>query len=690
MTTLSRRRFLKGAVALGAGAVLYRYAGGWKIVTAAPGAEVRQLRLIHTNDHHSRIEPAPAVTIGRVNNANVTRNLGGVARRKTMFDQIRAEEAWSTRNVLYKDDQLFLDAGDIFQGTLYFNQYNGKADRFFYNRLGYTASTFGNHEFDKGDQVLADFILGAPIAAGQTPEPIAFPMITSNVTAGPTSPLAALYQEEIAVTLSALAFNAPIGKWGKRAIVTMPSGEKVGILGLTTVETTTIASPSAAITFDPNYANIINAQAALLRAADCKTVIVLSHIGFQNDLALGPQLTGVNVIVGGHSHTPLLPDPAGNPQPFGATSVAPYPQVLNGADGKQLIVVQDWEWAKWVGDLVIGFDALGEVTSVTGATIKPVWADGLGSTPRALLPGEGAEIPPDAAFQDAIVSTFRPAIDALGSTVFGTATATLSNANARARENQLGNLLADALRAQVAKFADNTPSIPLVAILNGGGIRANIDAGPITVGEILQVMPFGNTVGRVTVTGAQLKAALENGVSALQPGAALDNARAIVGSGRFPNVSGMRYTVDISKPSAQPALPATQNAPALSARPGQRITKLEILERQQDGTDKYVPYDPAKLYRVATLSFVIAGGDGYRVFTTAGDLADPAVGGGTGQIDSGLIDADVVQDYIRTQTNSTIDPQVEGRITVLQTTIVRLPLVGNGVKPVTPAAIAAD
>jgi len=693
MTTLSRRGFLKGAVALGAGAVLYRYAGGgWKIVTAAPGTETRQLRLVHTNDHHSRIEPAPNVTIARVNNVNVTRNLGGVARRKTLFDAVRADVTWTTFAGSI-DDRLFLDAGDVFQGTLYFNQYNGKADRFFYNRLGYATTAIGNHEFDKGDQVLADYISGAPIAGGNPLEPTAFPLVASNMTAVAPSPLLPLYEEEITITASALAVGAPIGKWCKRVIVIMPSGEKIGIVGLTTVETTNIASPSAAITFGSEYPGIVNAQAAILRTTGgCKTVIALTHIGYAADLLLAPELVGVNIIVGGHSHTPLLPDPvpAGSPQPFGATRLAVYPRVIAGADGKSVVVVQDWEWAKWIGDLVIGFDALGEVVTVAGggvfsAKIKPVWADGLSTgsnPPRALIPGEEAEITPDATFQADITNTFRPAIDALGSTVVGTNTAALSNSNVRARETALGNFLADAIRDKVAKFADNTPSTPLVCILNGGGIRTSLDAGPITVGEILQIMPFGNTVGRVTVTGAQLKAALENGVSALQPGAAVDASRNAVGSGRFPNVSGIKYTADISKLSAQPALAATSTLPALPARPGQRISNVQVLEGST-----YVALDLAKTYRVASLSFVINGGDGYSVFRTSGDLADPAVGGGTGQIDSGLIDADAVQDYIKAQPESTINPLIADRIKVIQTTKLNLPLIRNVAPATTPVAV---
>jgi 5'-nucleotidase len=684
MTRLSRRGFLKGAVALGAGAVLFRYTGGFRIVLADAGPTVRQLRIVHTNDHHARIEPV-SVTI-RSGDASGPRNLGGVARRKTIFDAIRAEASPA--------DKLFLDAGDYFQGTLYFNQYEGKADRYFYNRLGYAAATIGNHEFDKGDQVLANFISGVPVEAADPAEPTAFPIVSSNITAAAASPLAALFEEQIEVTLDAngVVTGPAIGKWCHRVIVNLASGEKVGIVGLTTVETTNIASPSAAITFNPNYAEIVNTQAAALRTAGCDTVIALTHIGYANDLALAAQLTGVNVVVGGHSHTPLLPN--GLPVNPGANPVDVYPRTITGADGNTVVVVQDWEWGKWVGDLTFGLDDQGRVSEVIGtSTVLPVWGELLparsGQPPRELLPDEPATvITPDAAFQTAITDVFKPAIQELAERVIGTNTTAVTNTDARARENELGNFLADAVRAKVAEFSDNTPDIPLVAILNGGGIRAGLDQGPITVGEVLTVMPFGNTVGRVTVTGRQLKAALENGVSALRPNPAVDAARAAVGTGRFPNVSGMRYTVDVTRPAAQPPLAATNSAPAVPARPGERITSVEILERQSDGTDAYVPLDLDKEYRVATLSFVINGGDGYSAFTPGGDLADPAVGGATGQIDSGLIDADVVQEYIAAQPDSTLDLQLSGRITVVVQRLF-MPFMGRPAAT-QPQATAAD
>jgi 5'-nucleotidase len=120
------------------------------------------LRVLHTNDHHAHLE---AVEVGDT-------NLGGIAQRKTLIDSLRSEE---------KAPTLLLDAGDIFQGTLYFNKYLGEADLPFYNELNYAAVAIGNHEFDKGQQVLADFIKQAQ-----------FPMVSANIEVASDSPLSGL------------------------------------------------------------------------------------------------------------------------------------------------------------------------------------------------------------------------------------------------------------------------------------------------------------------------------------------------------------------------------------------------------------------------------------------------------------------------------------------------------------------
>ncbi len=664
MTTLSRRRFLKGAIALGAGAALYRYSGGWKIILAAAGPEVRQLRLIHTNDHHSRIEPATGITI-RAGSASGTRSLGGVSRRRTIFDQIRADTSW-TPNAAYQQDKIFLDAGDVFQGTLYFNAWRGEADHYFYNNLGYDAVAIGNHEFDLGDQALADFITGTgyPNSALTT-----FPILSANITANSPSPLASLFEGDL--------WSIP-GRWARAVIRNLPSGERVGIIGLTTAETPNIASPSAAVTFGADYAAILQPLINTLRGApnNCRTVICLSHIGYAGDRALAAAVRGLNIIVGGHSHTPLLPDGLGLTP--GAARVAAYPQIVKDPDDNDVVIVQDWEWGKWIGDLIVGFDADGRVSSVGSASsVIPVWANNVSG--RDPLPGEPpTAIAPFAAFETAITSIFKPRIDALNNQIFGASLAELPNTDVRAREAALGNLIADAFRDRILRAGGNPEGVPIVAIVNGGGIRTSLPAGVLTVGRLREVMPFGNTLCRVDLTGAQLKAALENGYSALQPGAARGADRNPVGTGRFAQLSGLRVVVDVSGDAAQPPQSATSTQPAIPARRGSRVVRVEVRVG-----DRFEPLDPAKTYRVVTNSFMLSGGDGYAVFTPSGDLADPSVGGGRNQFNTFLIDADVVQEYIEAQPNRTVNPRVDGRLSVRYS--VRMPFVNAA-----GAARAAD
>ena len=620
MTIMNRRQFLQGVVALGAGAVLYQYSdGSYRIAFADAGAVAYQMRVIHTNDHHARIEPV-SVSLGSGN----SRNFGGVARRKTLFDQVRADNT--------VEDKLFLDAGDVFQGTLYFNLYEGQADLFFYNGLGYHAVSVGNHEFDKGDSTFANFIKGAQ-----------FPMLSANISlkAGATSPLAALKVN---------GTTTPNAKLGDATIVTLASGKKVGIFGLTAPDTPLLSSPSADVQFNSDLVAVAQAQVDALKAAGAEVIVALTHIGYLADLDLAGKVKGIHVIVGGHSHTPLIPDDQ-TTWPLGVTRVAGYPQTVQDPDGNDVLVVTDWEWGKWVGDIIIGFDADGKVAEVVSGDIAPVWADGIAPNGRPLLTNEGAEIPADPTFQSKIVTDFKPGVDALTQQQFALAGVLLDGVrdNVRSRETNLADLITDALRRLIILRPDFNPQkLPIVTIVNGGGIRSSIAAGPVTVGGLINVLPFGNTVATVIVNGAGLLAALENGVSQVETGA-----------GRFAQVAGVRFSWNGQ------------------AAPGKRVLMAEVATENVHRRTRalnFAALDPAANYLVVTNNFMLTGGDGYASFTPAG--------GGTNQLDTGLIMADVVQAYIQdtwrfynlTQTYDPIDQTTDGRI---QRAYAWIPLVTN-------------
>ena len=539
MTQISRRTFIR-RMAVGGGSLVW-LCTGIEFAHAA-GPEAYKLRIIHTNDHHARIEPVTGGT-------PVAPIHGGVSRRKTLIDAIRDEGG----------NQILLDAGDVFQGTLWFTQYLGQADLEFYNALGYAAVTIGNHEFDKGQQPLADFIRRAN-----------FPVLSANIAIAADVP-------------------APIAGLFKPWIVKEIGGQKIGIFGLTTEETPVLSSPGAGIAFT-NYIEAARKAVADLKARGANKIIALTHIGITFDRELARQVDGIQVIIGGHSHTPMgaqvtPPDPN-----------RPYPEVIASPSSKPVIMATDWEWGRWLGDLTVGFDANGDITSVVAAQ------------PAEVLP----IVEPNQGFEDRIKVLAQP-LSALRTQVVGETKVPLNGARAdvRAKETNLGNLISDAM------LEKTRPAGAQLALMNGGSIRTSVDAGPITLGELIEVQPFGNTITLVSLTGDQLKAALENGVSQIETVA-----------GRFPQVAGIRYSFDASKPA------------------GSRITGVQIADAQG-----YSPIKPTATYRVVTNNFLLTGGDGYSVLQA-----------GTNKLDTGLIDVDVTAEYVRT--HSPISPEVQGRITI--------------------------
>jgi 5'-nucleotidase / UDP-sugar diphosphatase len=539
MTKISRRTFIKH-MAVGGGSLAWMCVG-IKFAHAA-GPEAYRVRIIHTNDHHARIEPVMGGTPPAPIHA-------GVSRRKTLIDAIHGEGG----------NQLLIDAGDVFQGTLWFTQYLGQADLEFYNALGYEAMAIGNHEFDKGQQPLADFIKRAK-----------FPVLSANIAiaADAASPIAGLFKP-----------------W----IVKEVGGEKIGIFGLTTEETPVLSSPGPGIAFT-NYIEAARKAVADLKAQGVNKVVALTHIGVTFDRELARQVDGIQVIIGGHSHTPM------GPMVSPADPSRPYPEVHPSPSGKPVIVATDWEWGRWLGDLTIGFDANGDITSVLAARPTEV----------------AASLEPDPGYEARIGVLAQP-LTALRSQQVGEAAVALNGARAdvRTKETNLGNLIADGMLEKAR------PAGAQVAIMNGGGIRTSIDAGPITLGEVLEVQPFGNTLALVTISGAQLKEALENGVSQVEQVA-----------GRFPQVAGLRFTWN-------PAAPV-----------GSRIVALQVA----NGPGGYAAIDPSGSYRVAVNNFMLGGGDGYSVLQK-----------GTNKSDTGFIDSDVTAEYIRA--HSPANPAVEGRIT---------------------------
>ena len=339
---------------------------------------------------------------------------------------------------------------------------------------------------------------------------------------------------------------------------------------------------------------LINAQVADLQGQGADAIIALTHVGYLLDQSLAAKTAGIGLFIGGHSHTPLGPQP--NKQ-------GEYPTPVTNAAGENVPVLTDWEWGRWLGVFEVGFDDQGRVSEITGTPLEVI-AD----------IANAAYVTPDAALEARITTDYKPPLELLRTTKIGTTNVALngSRTDVRAKETNLGSLIADALLEKTSSDGAE------VALINGGGVRASIAGPDVTVGNVLEVLPFGNTIALVTLTGQQLLDALENGVSQIE-----------LGAGRFPQVAGLRFEF-------------STNLPAL-----QRILSVEI--ENADGT--FGALNLTADYRVVTNNFMLGGGDGYATLAA-----------GSNKVDSGLIMADVVQDYLAANSPVTADTVTLGRI----------------------------
>jgi 5'-nucleotidase len=346
-------------------------------------------------------------------------------------------------------------------------------------------------------------------------------------------------------------------------------GVKVGLFGITLPETKTTSKPGPDTEFrDP--CETARAVLPQIRAAGAQAVVALTHLSLAQDKQLARCAEGIDVIIGGHEHTLLQSASNGTPI-FKMT-----------ADAREL------------GRIVLNIDPqTGKVESIDWQVI-PVTN----------------EVEDDPAFAP-VVARYEKLTKELAAPVGRTGVPLdARSANSRTEETNIADFIADAYRREGGSD---------VALLNGGSIRADdvLQAGELTVRDVLSILPFGNELVKIELTGDTLLKALEHGVSLTGPGAE---------PGRFPQVSGLRYSFDASR------------------LPGTRIKDVTVGGR---------PLDPKKTYTLVTSRYVAEGGDQYEMLK--GSKSVP--------LTTKLSDSDVLRRAINTA--GTIAPQKDGRITRL-------------------------
>ncbi|MEY9973399.1 5'-nucleotidase/UDP-sugar diphosphatase [Lysinibacillus sp. RC46] len=498
-----------------------------------------KLTILHSNDTHAHVEDAP--------------------KRATKVKELRAANA----------NSLLLDAGDVFSGTLYFNEFAGETDMKLMNLMGYDAMTFGNHEFDlgsspEGHAALAKFVKGAE-----------FPLLGSNLDFSKDSLFDGLQFKTVTKDFK----NGKIYD----GIIKEIDGQQVGIFGLTTEETPTISSV-ANVQF-ANYIDSAKKAVTEFEKQGVNKIIAVTHIGFDdsadwdNDQLLAKAVEGIDVIVGGHTHT-KLDKPVKAETPF----------------KNPTIIVQTGQYSENLGELELTFDDNGAVVDYFGQlhALKDVQAD---AEATALL----------APYKEKISKILN---QSTGNTAVSPLNGGRNLWGVRAGETNLGNLITDGMLAGAKKI---DPEVQF-AFQNGGGIRAGIDAGDITVGEVMTVMPFGNALGIVKLKGAEIYEIVEHSVKEFPKE-----------SGGFLHFSGLQVEFDGKAPA------------------GKRVKSIKLNGKE---------IDKAAYYKAATNTFTAKGGDGYDTLKKVyedGRVSEP-----------GTIDYEMFIEHL--DTLKKVDPKVEGRI----------------------------
>ncbi len=455
----------------------------------------------------------------------------GMASRKTLIDSIRKEVKAEGGHLL------LLSGGDINTGVPESDLQNAEPDFKAMKKLGYDAMALGNHEFD--------------------------------------NPLAVLKQQSRWAAFPFLSANTVTKKDGKTLykshIIKKIAGLKIAIVGFTTKDTKVIGNPQ--FIGDLEFLDPIEVGKKLIPKlkAENNLVIAVTHMGHYahgshggnapGDVSLARAVEGLDIIVGGHSQNPLF-----------------KPDVQNGT-----LILQAYEWGKYVGRLDL--ELLNGKIKTKSYRLIPVnltkkVKNEEGKKIRVLIE---KEIPEDTEMKAFLEPFFQKGQIELQKVIGSSNKVFVGDRKfVRVQETNLGNLIA---LAQMEKTNSD------LAVMNSGGIRADLGAGDITYKDVLIVQPFANTLCSVVLTGSELKKYLE----------VVGNKEK--GTGAFPQFAGVKLYFKDNK-----------------------LVTLEVRGKKVENSKKY---------KISLNSYIASGGDGY-----------PQLSNHPSYIDTGYVDADMLKEYI--------------------------------------------
>ncbi|MBR9728256.1 bifunctional metallophosphatase/5'-nucleotidase [Shewanella intestini] len=542
-------------------------------------AQTYPLRLAHINDTHSNFEPSRVqftVNQGRQNYRVVTHS-GGYARLAFHIEKARAQAKAANQEFL------LLHGGDSFQGTLYFREFQGRANAHLLNLLKPDAMVLGNHEIDAGNLPVKAFLnrIDFPLLAGNMDLSHEDPLKSGRLSGHPML-LDYNTQTATANTLLKPFFNTTLA-----------------IVGITLDQMKLIARPDP----DTHFIHAIDTTkrtVAQLKKQGIHHIIVLSHLGVDQDRELAAAVDGISLIVGGHSHTLQ-----GDFTDLGLSNM-PYGEQVNHTP-----IVHAGKYAETLGLVDIEFDSKGKAISFNGSnhfmlsaditvsessanaqtdrslTNKPAItrqqasraiASMLEAHPNNLGEQENTEI------TQIIKTQYRPALDALENNTLTYIPRDFVHTRLPSKDYPHGSELAPWVSRSMYKAARKIdPSIDF-ALHNAGGVRQDLNKGRLSLADVLgRILPFELPLTLYKIKGQYLVEVIESAINT-----ATNNGVTGTGSGSFPYPYGLKFAYDGHQPK------------------GKRVNHVEVYQNKQ-----WRPLNTQAHYIGVSSSYTASGKEGY-------------------------------------------------------------------------------
>jgi len=545
---------------------------------------VFNLTVAHINDTHSNFDPVKSSF--EANGDKVYNEFGGYPRLLTMADEYQQDAKQKN------DSFLFLHGGDAWQGSAYFKLNQGAMNAELLSKMGIDAMALGNHEFDLNNKKLNEFI-GS----------INFPVLAANID---TSEDADLKDQTNLRPFMVYAFDG-----NQKTVVddldNLPTDKDlVAVFGIALDDMPNLAPNTGDVQFF-NMVESAQTTVDMLKAKGINNIVAVTHIGNSIDVDIASKVNGIDLIVGGHSHTLL-----GDFTNLGMNNDGIYAQLVKNPNGVgQTCVVQAGQYAQAIGRLQVGFNQQGDVVNCNGKntllsndefytqparqTSEKFDAAATQRVVEFIEQEDNIEITDeDANMRNLINVKYKPAVDkAYGKKIAQVPVEIIHERRPGDRGTDKHGSDVAPLIAEGQYYWANTAAVQKVtgmkvdfSLIGAGGIRTNIEAGEYREGNVsLEMLPFSNFMSVLPVKGSAIKALIDSTVTATLP----EGSHA----GKFPYGGHIRYSFTETKAQEAGKLDAVEIMTGTEANPV--WTKIEN----------------SKVYNIALNNYNATGNDGW-------------------------------------------------------------------------------